>query len=633
MTIKLRRLSRVDLDGEVAHIDLDSPATEIIGPRNSGKTTILRIMDYVLGEGDSASKALGEDVAARYSSLTLDLVLAGVPHQVERRPNDYGYSAKIFLDGEEAPRDSFSPWILTSLGWPVVDIPKARSPKFANATVPLSFRTLLRHLYRREDSWSDFAYREDEFHRRAVLRYFLGVLDVEGDLGEFEAARSERVVAESTARFEEANESAGSALRAVAGRLSLEISDWDQVDGAIADLEGRIESLREERSQTTSEIGSLDNYNAELTHAYESLSQEITDAADAQGDIEAVLRSFRQSSEVVNAEIARLERANSALDVFADVPVQQCPACGQDVSHLEGEHGHCFLCRQTVTDDQRKRRIDLEIRSLRDEASELVDQIERTGQELTSLAEQLESVQGDRAEVASRITDERSALLAPYVGRLEQLSAEEATHAQAIAALLGLRSILTNVERLREQAAEARKRQQQIALANIERNSNAELTSDRCQQFAGWMTSFLNSLEVEPWGFGPVTMRPDDMEFILKGHPWKEHLGGETKISFFLAYHYALLKLSELDAPEVRAPGLVILDNPIQQAVPDGAVAEALSLLESCAVTTNGSVISAFARSLPTHVDGKRVVRLNHVYGTDSEESEYGSDPRPEGEV
>jgi len=627
--IRLVRLSLVDFNGEVEHHDLDSAATEIIGGRNSGKTTLLRTIDYLFGDTDSAAKALGAEVADRYSALSLDLMLAGTSHQIERRPNDYGYAGKVFIDGEEMRADQFSDWILTELGWPIIKIPKAQNPKYASTTVSLSFRTLLRHIYRREDSWSDFAYKENELHRRAVLRYFLGILDVEADLGEFEAAQADREVLELTARVEEASESASFALQSVARRLGLDVTTWDEADNAMVVLREGVESIQEERLRTTAEIGALDGYNNELTLAYEALSNEIAATAEAVADIQATRRTYEESAGIVRGEVTRLGRANTAIDVFADVPVKACPACGQDVTHKTAEPGCCFLCELPVTEDNRKRRVELEIRALSDEEAELVEQIERTDTELAAVTERMRRAQSQRDTVAAEITEQRSALLAPYVVRLEQLSAEQAKHEQAIATLTGLRVVLDNVDALRKKVETARARLTKIEQANIEREENAELVAARCDRFANWMNEFLAGLEVEPWRFGPVVLRPEDMEFVVKGRPWREHLGGETKVSFFLAYHYALLKLSTLDAPDVRAPGLAILDNPIQQGVPDAAVTEGLQALEDCAAATGGSVVSAFARSLGTSLEGKKVDRMTHVYGSDEEQPEQTGDQEP----
>lgn len=609
-------------DGEIDEIAFAKNATEVVGPRNSGKTTYLRVIDYCLGGDDSAAAALGADVAARYNVYWIDLELAGTPHQIERRPNEYGYAGKIFVDGAEILQSEFSEWILLRLGWPAVRIPKARDPRNATSTVPLTFRTLLRHLYRREDSWSDFAYREEEFHRRAVLRFFLGALDAEGDLGEFAAAQAERSVSDLRARLEDAVRDADETLRGMSRTLGVDVQAWDQLTAALDDLTDRIRVRSEERQRITDDVTAAQEYQGALGEEYASLSRSVTELRRTESGLESTLRTFQDGAGLVRGEIERLERARNAIGLFEDIPVRQCPACGQDVSARDAVEGHCFLCSQPVTDDLRKRRIEIEQRALAEEVAEIEEQIAKTSEELQRVRDDREVRETRRLAVGAQIEDERAALLAPHVVRLEQLSGEIASLQQSQAALRGLSVLQQRVSQRRAALVAAEGELARIERLNVERADNLERVAARCAAFSADMTEYLAGLREDPWQFGEIFLRPEDMAFFVGGAPWRERLGGESKVVFLLAYHFAILRLSGRPDSGVRPPGLAIFDNPIQQGVPDRVVAEALEGLEATAVAMDACLITTLARRLNTAATGKKVHALEAQYGADAEDSQ-----------
>ena len=622
MTIRITRVSMTAPDGEIDEIAFAKNATEVVGPRNSGKTTYLRVIDYCLGGDDSAAAALGADVAARYNVYWIDLELAGTPHQIERRPNEYGYAGKIFVDGAEILQSEFSEWILLRLGWPAVRIPKARDPRNATSTVPLTFRTLLRHLYRREDSWSDFAYREEEFHRRAVLRFFLGALDAEGDLGEFAAAQAERSVSDLRARLEDAVRDADETLRGMSRTLGVDVQAWDQLTAALDDLTDRIRVRSEERQRITDDVTAAQEYQGALGEEYASLSRSVTELRRTESGLESTLRTFQDGAGLVRGEIERLERARNAIGLFEDIPVRQCPACGQDVSARDAVEGHCFLCSQPVTDDLRKRRIEIEQRALAEEVAEIEEQIAKTSEELQRVRDDREVRETRRLAVGAQIEDERAALLAPHVVRLEQLSGEIASLQQSQAALRGLSVLQQRVSQRRAALVAAEGELARIERLNVERADNLERVAARCAAFSADMTEYLAGLREDPWQFGEIFLRPEDMAFFVGGAPWRERLGGESKVVFLLAYHFAILRLSGRPDSGVRPPGLAIFDNPIQQGVPDRVVAEALEGLEATAVAMDACLITTLARRLNTAATGKKVHALEAQYGADAEDSQ-----------
>src|SRR5439155_14099510 len=126
------------------------------------------------------------------------------------------------------------------------------------------------------------------------------------------------------------------------------------------------------------------------------------------------------------------------------------------------------------TEDLRKRRIDIERRALAEELAEIEEQIEKTSGELESARDDREAQEARRSAVGAQIEDERAALLAPHVGRLEQLSAEIASLQQSQAAFRGLSVLQQRVSQRRAALVAAEEELSRIERLNIERADNVE---------------------------------------------------------------------------------------------------------------------------------------------------------------
>lgn len=608
-------------------LEFGQHASDVVGPRNSGKTTWLRVIDYCLGDSDPVGKAVGPDVADVFGTFRLTLEIAGTRYQIERRPADYGFAGRIFVDGSDFSVRDFSTWILQTLGWPPgVQIPKAIRPENASELTPLTFRTLFRHLYRKETSWADFANNEWEHHRRAVLRYFLGALDAEGEIAEFYAARAERAVEALRERIDDAVTTSNETIRSVSFRLGVDLQSAAQLQDTIRSLNARMTSLGAERLEIEANVTAADSYHSELNDEYAAAAQSLSEAVTAQEAISGTLRDYATAAAAVEADLARLERAKSAVGIFADIPVRQCPACGQGIEEHPDHEGDCYVCGQAVTEDLRHRRIEIEQSTLREELADLRQQVDRTRlEEERSTAQTIEARAAVDA-ISRRISDARKAVLAPHVARLQGLSAEVASIQQAANALEGFSVVTTRIERLRSELAAAQTQRDKLVRANLERDTMRAAADQRCERFAGEMNTFLLGLQREPWQFGTVHLRPTDMAFLVEGEPWEDRLGGETRVVFLLAYHFALLRLTAWDDPAVRAPGIAILDNPIQHGVPDLVVAEALDRLRQCARVTGTQLLTTIARSLPSSVPAETIILLDQQYGTDEDLVDDDSD-------
>jgi hypothetical protein len=222
--IRVESVRLVQHTGEIDEYTFRSGMLNIItGVRNSSKTTTLKAIDYCLGDRDSPRDALTMAVAEKYIEISTDLTLNGTPHKLTRSLQ-HGRLNKVYIDGDDLNVDAFSSWILQELDWPDLQIPKGIIAESANQLTPLSFRNTLRHIYRNEDSWTDFANKEAEFIRRAVVSQLLGFARVKYSNKDFHIAQARKRLAEAQAVEREVQESTLQAVTAISDRLNIPVA-------------------------------------------------------------------------------------------------------------------------------------------------------------------------------------------------------------------------------------------------------------------------------------------------------------------------------------------------------------------------------------------------------------------------
>jgi hypothetical protein len=603
VTLRLRQLRTYDRNGEVEQVNFGAGMTLLVGPRNSSKTTTLRMVDYCMGSDDSAAAALGPEVAARYLGIEVDVQFGDQVHVIRRAfDSEFGLLTRLYIDGDPMlPRD-FSDWALAQLGWPVLDIPKGRVAQAATELVPLSFRTLWRHIYRREDSWLVFANQEQEFHRRAVLSLFLGLAESRYSNAEYHAAAAMRRVDELRQQLADVQVLGDQTVRQVASELGLPETSARLVTDRDSELAAEIERAEAARHRIAASARATSGFATEQAARFQNNSGQISDLRGHVHTLQATLANYMTVLALGEAESRRLSRARTAVESLSAMPVTICPVCGQGTPHPPEssiESGQCYLCAQPVVTDARARRIELERAIIGREASELQEAIDRTTVELATESAELSRLVAQQEVLARRLDEERMTLLAPYVSELEDLSRQIGGLEQKRAALSGLKGLLGRQEAIEEQVLAALKDADEAESAVQAAEVTKTETHRRCSTFAKRMTEFLNGIESEPWRFGEVALAGEELSFYVGGGPWEVVLGGESKVLFLMSYHYALMHLAT-DLPGIScAPGLAVLDNPHQQGLSAAVVAECLDMLAAAAEEQGGQVIATLARPVP----------------------------------
>lgn len=624
--IRIDSVRLVHRSGEIDQYAFRSGMLNVIsGVRNSSKTTTLKVIDYCLGDRGGMVDALGTAVADEYVEVGIETRLNGHARTLAR-VLQHGRMNKVSIDGEELTAADFSDWVLRELGWPNLLIPKGLRAATANELVPLSFRNSLRHIYRNEDSWTAFADQESEFIRRGVVSLLLGFARARYANNDFALAQAKRRLADAQAVERDVHNSTLQAVTAISERLQLPIArSREQVAAAREEIQLQLGTTRLRREQLTGEINSIlrgdpasetpAGYDPTLTTAYEAVCRALQESAERAVALEQLHAEHIYSERTVTGEIARMERLITSVEVFDALPVRLCPECEQSVDpQRDHDEDTCYLCFQPVQEDQRRRRAQVEIRSLSSERADLQDIIARTAADLQTARAQREAAQKEQGRLAQRINDERAALLSPFIASLENLAALIAQLEQKMTAFPAIEEILERRETATQAVADA---QRALDLINSQAEttaSNSLPSAERCAVFADRMNEFLQRYREHGWLQGAVAISDSDLTFYVGTRPWNQALGAETKVLFFLAYSYATLFLaSDLDQ-ECAFPGLLLLDNPYQQGIDPSVVQTVLKDLAEAARLTGTQVITTQATPAPHHPTTIQEIKMPKVY-------------------
>jgi len=468
----------------------------------------------------------------------------------------------------------FQHWLMERLGIPLLNFPKG-NPMSGQTWPELSFRTLLRHIYRQQRFWTDLADKQPEAEQHACLLQFLGLAkgiyaDEYGRLIDLrmriERLRSRReqfgqtleILARDIVAEPELSVAVNtSSVRTARARLHDKINDLQKrraeylADGSRRGISrenrGRIVELAKKRAET---LGRIEDERKRLAATMERLAE---------------LRRYRADLE---NEINRISRAQDAGAVFADLKITHCPACDQAVGRDDAGDS-CFLCHQTMPNDIPMKELgSVRLRFERDrlaaelkEADELISAIFKESTSLSAAIKAAEDESGLIERELAPARDAVSALVQEDVSALDVAlgqASERERQLGRVADALGMENdISSQIAALEKEIEPLRQRVDELIRATDFDAAASKLEDG--------MNSYLNALNVlrpNVWKHNQIRIDITRSNFSMRvgKRRWHVALGGTDALYFLMAYQYGLLTLSP--DPQTHYPGLVIIDVP-----------------------------------------------------------------------
>jgi hypothetical protein len=540
------------------------------------------MLNYILSDAGKPEEAFDEDLAEKYIGLRAVLEIAGKEAVIERKWRVDGLRTKVLVDGKPLSSSEFSSHLLTELGIPKVNYPQA-NPLSERSWPTLGWASLMRHIYRRQNSWTELAAQQPDSEQHACLMQFLGIADklFPPEFGQL-MDRRKKVTALQLAK-DQFYENLNQVSRDLLDEKEMAVGVTDaSIDTAIARLRAEASSLQERRSILLDQIKESAESTAPRGPSVEPLFERYSNVQAEREvvatQIQAALARVKEMQEYrtrVRDELARLERAKVAGQVFADLKVTHCPACDRPVTN-ESDGAACYVCRRpyedtAVSSKGSRQRLDFELDQLRGEQSEGDELATMASAELTKLQERQEAL----AETARRLEADLRPLRSRAAAILPpEVALSDVTYGRLQEKIQQLERTKRALGRRKEMAQGVEDLEREITLLESETTSKrSEIEFEKAADLlADAMNTYLNVLNSEgrmAWSQQAVSwhLTKSGFQINVGGRSWRK-LGGTLTLYFMLAYNYALLTLTR--HPGCHYPGLAVLDFPAK--LEDGVV-------------------------------------------------------------
>lgn len=575
--LSIARLERRFTTGNVEELTFEPGVNLLVGRPNTGKTKWLQTLDFVLGDtGENPFEGEEETgLADKYDAAAAQLVIGTDVVRVERRWREPGAKSKVFVDGEGMPAREFQHWLIKRLDIPLLNFPKG-NPMSGQTWPELSFRMLLRHIYRQQRFWGGIADQQPEGEQHACLLQFLGLAeriysDEYGQLVDLKM-RAEKL----KARREQYGQTLEELARDVLGEPGLSVTVTSgSVQAALDRLGRETNDLRRRRTDiltSTSEQAILPEHRGHVARLGERRAELLVGLEENRRKLKATaerLEDMRRYRGDLSDELDRIARAEDAGAILADLRITHCPACDQAVGAKMPEPEHCFLCHQHLPDEPVIEELgSVRLRFEQDrlsgelkEAEELLGVLQR---EQRKLEEEVLAAEEALRTVESELAPARQAVAALAQEEISSIdvalgqASERERQIRRISAALDVGTDLTKrVDELEKQIEPLQRRVDEL-LRSTDFDASANLLEDG-------MNEYLNALNLHRpgvWRHSAVSVDVSRSGFTMRvgRRRWQVALGGTDTLYFLMAYHYGLLSLSSKDG--CHYPGLAIIDVP-----------------------------------------------------------------------
>jgi hypothetical protein len=576
-TVIIQELWRTTEVGGVEKLTFKAGVNVLVGEHNTGKTKWLETLDYLMGD-DSLKEEEREhhDIYKKYDSVQMLALIAGESLHIERRWAP-GNASKVIVNGQAITLDAYRQLLQAKLGIPEVHYPSG-NPYRDQAWPVVGWRSLFRHIYRRQDSWGEVVSKQPPNEQHAALMQFLGVAE------KLFSQESNSFVeyTKQIRKLEWQREQYVSMLQDLSRQLldakELGVGLTPQsIESAIGRLQEEEKGLQERRSLILESLrhATADQNIREDDQVIEDLSEQLVqlqtdreDALSAEKSANSRLEELKEYRELLAAESERMQRVSEAGSVLSDLQVTHCPACDQEVSRVPVSMAACYLCGQSKenTGGIPDRRIQFELEQLSMETEE-------TDELIGTVEEDLEQLEKKRSEIDRRLNRVRqslrpirtvaAAILPPELALIDMETGRLQERVQQVEKV---REALKHREELGPQILRIQEKIAALEGTILEKTAEVDFSA-LGDEVADGMNSYLNALNqrrTNAWSQRSVAVKIGERDFAIKvgDANWKTKLGMTLTLYFLLSYQYALMRLTRRE--ECRYPGLTIIDFPAE---------------------------------------------------------------------
>jgi hypothetical protein len=357
--LSIGRLERRLSTGDTEHIQFEPGVNLFIGRPNTGKTKWLQTLDFLLGDTGENPFEDSEDegIAEKYDAARAELQIGEESIWIERRWRETGAKTKVFVNDEGMPAPEFQQFLMQKLDFPLLNFPKG-NPMSGQTWPELSFRMLLRHIYRQQRFWSGIADQQPPGEQHACLLQFLGIAErlFTEEYGQLVSLKmkTEQLKARRDQYGQTLDELARDVLSEPGMSVGANVTTVRDAGGRVFD---EIKALRQSRVELISgardEVVSSERrgYVEQLGEERATILVELEERGKMTKTMAERLDELRRYRTELRDELDRMARAEDAGAALADLKVTHCPACDQSVAKTTSDPEQCFLCHQALHDE------------------------------------------------------------------------------------------------------------------------------------------------------------------------------------------------------------------------------------------------------------------------------------------
>jgi len=564
----ISEVSRLPQQDNSDHLLFKPGINVIAGPPNSGKTQWLRIMDYLLGDDDQEEK-LAEDVIEKYDSAMMNIVVDGERFCIERFWKQPGYKTKVVLNGESLDRREFTDRLLEVLDIPILHFPQG-DPYGPRSWPLLSWRSLVRHIYRQQRFWSDIADKQPESEQHACLLQFLGIakylfsdeygllINNQKKINELKLKKEQylSMLQEISVDILGA-EDIGIALTPE----SIEYSR-NRIKSSIDDSQNKKQRLitdtleKEDHRTESSQRDYVQKYGEELA----SLNSNKQALLDERAGIIDRRNEIGHYNELALEELNRLKRAVKAADIMSPIKVTHCPVCDREIEESGSDAYMCVLCHRKLnhqpnTQAQGMNRVEFEYQQLESEVKESEELFKKLQDQQIATEKSIEIINDDIRQIENKLKPAKSSISAIVSSEITVCDMEIGRLEERLSQLNRISNSLKKREELSKEITNIQNEVDRLESTVSQQNSQVVIHESKPNL---WPSQRRVSVDINR----------RDAKFFVDNRKWSTKLGGTTTLIFLMAYHYALLSLTAKD--NFNYPGLFIVDFPAE--LDDGTI-------------------------------------------------------------
>ncbi|HEX5116298.1 MAG TPA: hypothetical protein VFW65_13970 [Pseudonocardiaceae bacterium] len=529
--------------------DLDAPVVAIVGPADTGKTSMLDSIAFALGADVQVWRG---EVDRHLQEVQIDVRIGNRTYRLRRNRANRSFVVVTDEVGDVEGRFTTSPrsghmtlsaWLLSELDLTSAFEATGGALDFHNAVLPF--------LYLNQDGIDRHIVLppSQDAVRVAALKLLLGLSspDYQAQIASLKKVDADIGTRERKARVIQDFLSRSQATTAAAVRA--ELAELGQSERAAAD---RLEQLKDTSNAAVVAVEQWQRRSSAARGDVDEGEEQLDRATKEQRTVADELNEVEQSLQALNVLEAADPGDRTTLSlVFAG----ECVECGANLLEDVPPPGRCRLCGRPLRGHrQLATRIQLQhqYQQLKDrmvEAEADVDRAQKAADDARRhLAEVLRAY-----EVYSRDA------VAPHIAGIAAAAEELARLRQRGADLRQIESALAQLDHDRAELAASRARQRDRYAQLKERGVAAHRPDYVAESLNEIFADTLQDITL-PNYTGRSSIDPNDLLPYVDGEPFASR-GGGARVAVSVAYSLTLLKFA-LEDPQTAIPGLLMIDSP-----------------------------------------------------------------------